>query len=193
MPSAQALGALLLLVSGFAFGLAFDLYRVVRRLSNPGRWLTVACDFLFWLVYTVWIFVLLQKVNAGEVRLYVFLSIGAGAALYFWLLSRQMARAWYAVLYRLIRTVNWVIGIINRVLEICVRVVLWPYHLAERYLLRPIWLILRWLLNPLFVLANWLAHLLLGWWIWLTRPWHRLISRLRRAITEFFAPPTKES
>lgn len=193
MPSTQALGALLFLISGFAFGLAFDLYRVVRRLSDPGRWLTITCDFLFWLVYTVWIFALLQRVNAGEVRFYVFLCIGAGAALYFWLLSRHMARAWYIVLYRLVRAISWVANLINRALEACVRVVLWPYHLVERSLVSPILRILRVLLNPFFVLENWLEHLLLGWWTWLTRPFRRLISRFRRAIAEFFTPPKKES
>src|SRR5690554_4224123 len=106
MPSTQALGALLLASAGFVFGLALDFYQVLRRLSNPGRLMTIACDLLFWLVYFVWIFVLLLRISGGEVRYHVFLSLAVGAGLYFWLFSRRLASAWHTLLYRLMWTLD---------------------------------------------------------------------------------------
>lgn len=193
MPAAQAVSALALSVSGFILGMAFDLYRVLRRLSSPGKWLTIACDSLFWLVYTVWTFVLLLRVNAGEVRFYVFLSIALGFGVYFWLFSRQMISGWYAVLYRLVLAGQWLFGWLNRLIDLVVRIVLWPYRVAERLILRPVYTILCWLFRPLRWLHGWLSRVVAGWWLRLTAPLRRPLRRLRQLLAELIAPPTKSS
>lgn len=193
MPLTQALGALLLASAGFAFGLALDLYRVLRRLSNPGRLLTAICDLLFWLAYAVWIFVLLQRISAGEVRYHVFLSIAAGVSIYFWLFSHRLGRAWYTLIYRLMRAANRIADWLSRALDAVLAIALWPYRTAMHYLIRPIWRMACFLFRPLSLLLKWLQQQLARLLRWLTSPLRRLFSRLRCAIAKILTPPTKES
>lgn len=193
MPSTQALGALLLCLAGFAFGLAFDLYRVLRRLSNPGRMLTIICDLLFWLVYAVWIFALLLRTNAGEVRYHVFLSIATGAWLYFWLFSRRLVRAWHTIIYRLMRAASRIADWLSRVLDACLLVILWPYRVIVNWVLRPLWRIVSFLLTPALLLFGWLDRQSRKIWRWLTRPLVRWGENIRRAMARILTPPTKES
>lgn len=193
MPLTQALSAFLLCLAGFAFGLAFDLYRVLRRLSNPGRIMTAVCDLLFWLVYAIWIFVLLLRTNAGEVRYHVFVSLAVGASFYFWLFSRRLAKAWYTIIYRLMRaadrTANW----LNRALDVCLKVVLWPYRMLVHWLVRPLWRVATFLLSPVLLLLGWIGSQVHTLGAWLTRPLRRWTNRARRAVARILTPPTKES
>ncbi len=193
MPLTQALSAVLLCLAGFAFGLAFDLYRVLRRLSNPGRIMTVVCDLLFWLVYAIWIFVLLLRTNAGEVRYHVFVSIVAGASFYFWLFSKRLASAWYIIIYRLMRAVNRVADWLSRALDVGLKVVLWPYRMLVRWLVRPLWRVVTFLLSPVLLLLGWIARQVHTFGGWLTRPLRRWSDRARRALARILTPPTKES
>lgn len=193
MVATQALGALLLALAGFAFGLALDLYRVLRRLGRPGRILTVVCDLLFWLAYASWIYILLLRTNAGEVRYHVFLCLAAGAGSYFWLFSRYLANAWYTVIYRLMRAANRIADWLSRAVDACLLVLLWPYRVLVRYLLGPLWRLGCWLLSPLL----WLQAALLGQVRkaarWLFFPVVALARRLQTALAKLFQPPAKDS
>ncbi len=192
MPSSQALGALLLASAGFIFGLALDFYQVLRRLSNPGRLITIACDLFFWLAYSVWIFVLLLKISGGEVRYHVFLSIASGAGIYFWLFSRRLAPAWHTLLYRLMWTLNKIADGISRALDICLVILLWPYRMVMRFLFRPLWSLLSFLLSPLCKLLKFLSARLLAARRRVTRPVRRHLGIWRRRLVEWLASSNKD-
>ncbi len=95
---------------GSAVGLAYDLYRGLRRAAIRGRGATVVGDLLFWSLATWFVFRGLVFGNGGELRMYVFAGTAAGLYLYFQLASPTVLwavtwfwRAVFAVL-RLIAT-----------------------------------------------------------------------------------------
>jgi spore cortex biosynthesis protein YabQ len=77
---------------GFLAGILFDIYRVIRGLWNPRRLGTYIGDILFWIVMTIVVFTLLLVGNWGEIRIYVFIGIAAGAYLYVRLLSERFQK-----------------------------------------------------------------------------------------------------
>lgn len=154
MTVAQPLSAFIFVFLGFCFGVFFDLYRVLRRLSTPGQLLTATTDLLFWITYTVWVYIALLRLNSGEVRVFLLFSLAVGAAAYFLWFSRSLRRAWYFVLCRVISFVIRVNGMINTLLDTALRIIIWPYRVLHTYLLLPLGLVFCWLLTPLCCLLG---------------------------------------
>lgn len=158
MSIAQPLSAFIFAFLGFCFGVCFDLYRVLRRLSTPGQVLTATTDLLFWFTYTVWVYIVLLKVNAGEVRGFLLFSLASGAAGYFLWLSRSLMQAWYFVLCRLISLLTWLNALVTNLLDTVLRMILWPCRMLYTYLFLPLYNLVRWLLMPLIRLLNCLKN-----------------------------------
>lgn len=73
---------------GIEFAAAYDTYmRIFRRLLE-NKWILRTCDVIFMLVQAVVMFFVLYKVNNGELRIYIVLSLVCGYAIYKSLLSR---------------------------------------------------------------------------------------------------------
>lgn len=82
--------------AGAYLGAAFDVFSRLR-FKKHNRWLMVIQDLLFWLVNGLFIFIWLRLVNEGEMRIYIFLSLFCGYALYKALLQtifRDMLERW---------------------------------------------------------------------------------------------------
>ncbi len=79
--------------TGALLALVFDFYRVLRALYRPHWLLTAAADLAFWLLATGVVFAALLVGNWGELRLYAFIGLAAGAFGYYRLLSRRAVRA----------------------------------------------------------------------------------------------------
>ncbi len=171
MSVAQPLGAFIFTFLGFCFGFFFDLYRVLRRASTPGQLLTAATDLLFWFTYTIWVYIVLLRVNLGEVRVFLLLCLALGAGAYFYWLSPILLSAWALVFHRLALFLAW----LSRVIEAIMGVLLWPYHA----LVLPLCSLLHWLLKPFVLLRNWLLRVLKGWAV-------RLRMALQRLLNKFF-------
>lgn len=155
MTVAQPLSAFIFVFLGFCFGFFFDLYRVLRRLSTPGQLLTATTDLLFWVTYTVWVYIALLRLNSGEVRAFLLFSLAMGAVAYFLWFSRSLRRAWYLVLRRVVSIMARVNVLLNACLDSALRIVLWPYRILYSYLWLPLVNLLCWLLSPFdFLLAN---------------------------------------
>lgn len=85
--NAQVYSFLGTIIIGLVLGLFFDFYRVFRAIVKPKRILTYLGDFLFGILATIIVFLLLLYSNWGEFRLYVFIGMTLGLLLYFGLLS----------------------------------------------------------------------------------------------------------
>lgn len=161
MSVAQPLSALIFAFLGFCFGVFFDLYRALRRLGTPGQLLTASTDLLFWFTYTVWVYIVLLRVNSGEVRVFLLLSLAIGAVSYFAWFSRSLMRAWNFVFRRAIALFSWLNLAVNKLIDTVLRVLLWPYRLLCTFLFLPLHTLVRWLLLPftrlLTHLRSWLA------------------------------------
>lgn len=77
-----------LLLFGIILAFIFDFYRVLRSFGYLGSKVTKIVDFSFCFLAGVMTFVILLKSNLGQVRLYIFLSLGLGILVYNWLFSR---------------------------------------------------------------------------------------------------------
>ena len=91
-PSAQARALALCLAAGAGLGLFYDLLRQVRLAPVP-RLLAGLLDLLFWFAAAGLLFACALVLGDGRVRLYLSAGLGAGAALYFLLLSPVVRRA----------------------------------------------------------------------------------------------------
>ncbi len=78
------------LIIGLVTGLLFDIYRRIRNLLSPGRYLTVFGDLCFWAIITIITFTSLLNVSSGQVRGYIFLGIVAGLSFYLRFISRYV-------------------------------------------------------------------------------------------------------
>ncbi|NLW16765.1 MAG: hypothetical protein GX033_03810 [Firmicutes bacterium] len=159
MSVAQPLGAFIFVFLGFCFGFFFDLYRVLCRTSAPGQLLTAATDLLFWFTYTVWVYIVLLRVNMGEVRVFLLLCLALGAVIYFFWLSPILLQAWGLVFGFSARVLAW----LSRVVEAILRILLWPYRVLLTYLLMPIFNLVLWLFQPLALFNSWLLTTLTRW------------------------------
>lgn len=111
---------------GVGFGLAYDIYRVLRGFVRLGRLFTNLGDFLFWLAATLGFFGVLFVYNYGEVRVFVFAGFLIGLLSYFGLASEWM----YDLLTILFHFLFGLVGLLLKSLA-------WPFYRAVQ-LLRPV-------------------------------------------------------
>jgi len=77
---------------GCMLGGVLDMYRVITGLTRMKRWLIPLFDILYWLGAMVLVFRVLYLSNLGEVRLFVFLGLFAGLAVYYASISSYVIR-----------------------------------------------------------------------------------------------------
>jgi spore cortex biosynthesis protein YabQ len=83
----QLSSSLILLLTGMVFGGFFDLYRVFRGVIKVNKMVDLVGDLLFWVLVLFLITPLIYWGTWLELRFYVWVSLGAGLALYYWLFS----------------------------------------------------------------------------------------------------------
>lgn len=75
-------------LSGMGLVLLYDVFRIFRRLIPHGNiWIGIE-DACYWLMCTVFVFLLLYQKNDGMLRAFCFLGIALGGAVYVGVLSR---------------------------------------------------------------------------------------------------------
>ena len=80
------------LLLGIFTGFLFDIYRRIRNVLSPGPIMTALGDLFFWGVITGVTFYSLFKVNAGQVRGYLFVGMAIGLLLYVLYLSDNLIK-----------------------------------------------------------------------------------------------------
>lgn len=107
---------LVVALAGVAAGLLFDLLRVLRWRLKPGLAVSAAADLFYWGLVTLVLGAALFTGNWGELRLYVLLALGTGAALYYYLASP--AALWFFQLLTGLIAAVWrtAIGLAQRLL-----------------------------------------------------------------------------
>lgn len=170
---------------GCMLGGMLDTYRVVSGEIRLKRWLVPVFDIVYWLLAMVLVFRVLYWSNLGEVRVFVFLGMLVGVAVYYTLLSRfiivfvrkliQIIRACASYAVRLFRAL--IIVPIKFAFR-SVTAVLMFFGGATIFLLKfvlqllyPLWKLLR---RPLLHLARILKLAALAMWF---RKW---TDRIRR-------------
>ena len=151
---------------GVLMGIVFDVYRLVLSHFRWRRWGRDVGDFIFWLLLTLMVFLLLLYGNWGEVRLYVLLGLGMGLGLYFRLFAR-LTRKIISILAVLLK----------RILVIVWMMITFPFKLVQKIIIVPLGVIGLGVTRA----ANWI------------KPKFRFnLARLKRYFAKIFTPKTKE-
>ena len=123
----QTLNFIITIGIGFLVGIIFDIYRVVRSIWQPKKLGTFIGDIFFWILITFLVFTLLLMGNWGEVRIYVFLGLTLGFAMYikyFSLKGQKFISRFFYVIYKILRFL-W-------------RIITYPFKLIYKVILIPL-------------------------------------------------------
>lgn len=94
----QAWAFVVAFLAGVVTGLIFDIYRVIRKILGLRKIGTTIGDVLSWGSIAVIIFSLLVIGNWAELRLYIFVALGAGLGIYLQFASVRTRRVVYEIL-----------------------------------------------------------------------------------------------
>ncbi|NLV91454.1 MAG: hypothetical protein GX030_03545 [Firmicutes bacterium] len=83
----QVTAFMITILSGFVFGILYDLYRVIRGGIRPRHHWATIMDVLFWVVMTPTMIVQFILANWMDLRFYVLLGVVLGLFLYFTVFS----------------------------------------------------------------------------------------------------------
>lgn len=123
--------------AGMYIGIIYDTY--FRVWARPARrWVEALQDVLFWLANALLIFIWLKNVNDGQVRLYIFLALLLGFAIYKALFQRLYKYVLEKCIMMIVTTINWTKICLN---SLIIRPLLFLIHLVVGLLLffsRPI-------------------------------------------------------
>src|SRR5699024_3549275 len=78
----QFLTMVSMVIGGFYLGIAHDTYERFSPLWKKKQLVTYLFAIIFWLIQACLLFILLYKVNNGELRIYVFLACLLGVSIY---------------------------------------------------------------------------------------------------------------
>ncbi|NPV92626.1 MAG: hypothetical protein HPY50_17810 [Firmicutes bacterium] len=129
---------------GVCFGVFYDLYRVINRRFGLAPWFTQVGDLATWVILGAAIFIMLQRISAGELRGFVLIGLGLGVLAYRGSIRTRVVR-WLWVL----------VGAVARVLGWVWRLVSWPFRAIYRLIgflfLRPLRTLVAWTKKHFFI------------------------------------------
>ncbi|MDD3364322.1 MAG: spore cortex biosynthesis protein YabQ [Syntrophomonas sp.] len=89
---AQIEAFLLTFLLGMIAGLIFHYYQSTIHNLRIGRYILYLMDFILWIIMIIVIAAALFLINQGEIRVYVFIALVAGGAVYYKCLAQYMQR-----------------------------------------------------------------------------------------------------
>lgn len=149
----------MIVLSGIALGILFDLLRALRGYYRPNRWVGAAGDLLFWGAATLLMATGLFFSNWGEFRFYVLVGALLGLGLYYWLASPVIL----AIVRGVLHVITWLLDFV--------------WMLVLKLVWAPLVALAALLMGVGRILWGWLRALLEGVWSalealgsWLMRP-----------------------
>lgn len=105
---------------GLIGGVVYDIYRTIRYLYKPNKFISYLGDLIFWTIITSIFFYILIKINGGEIRGYIILGFFIGAFIYIKLFSK------------FILPVCTIVGMaINKIINMILSIILFPFKLLK--------------------------------------------------------------
>ena len=118
---------------GAVSGIAYDIFRIIRKIIKHPDILTQIEDMLYWLVISVLVFYFILHRNNGEVRIHAIIGVFTGMCLYFLSLSRLIIAASV-----------FIIDLIKKIIIASVKILLFPVKLLIHLLSYPARALARW-------------------------------------------------
>lgn len=133
----QAYAFIVFILNGFLIGLLFDIFRIFRKSFKTPDFITCLEDFIFWIITGLLLLYSIFKFNNGELRIYIFLGVILGAAIYMLIFSKFF--------------INISVYIINLIKKIFIILII-PIKFIIKILNKVIW-------KPLRKILKWFKHL----------------------------------
>ena len=144
----QIYAFLVMILTGIASGFCYDFYLVLKHRWKLRRTGTGVGDLLFWAVLTALVFSLLVVGNYGELRLYVFISLGLGLLLYFRILSKSMV----SLLQKLFNIIQKLWMLTVKTITFLWKIILFPLRIIKTVVCYPV----KFLKKIIYTLRLWL-------------------------------------
>jgi len=124
------------ILTGALAGFLFDIYAGMGQVWRLGKTGVFFGDMVYWLVLTALVYGLILHYNQGEVRFFVLLGLGMGAALYFKLSRRRVRKVVIKtiemttfLLKWLGKSMVWLVGVLLLPFRLVYLVVTYPFRL----------------------------------------------------------------
>lgn len=121
-------------LNGIFIGLLFDFFRILRKSFKTINIITYIEDILFWVLTGFSIIYCMYNFSGGSLRLFMFLGLGFGMALYMLLFSKIIIKT---VVF-LITTVK---GFVIRIIKIIIAPLKFIYNIIDKMIFRPIYIL----------------------------------------------------
>lgn len=154
-----------MLVWGLLLGIIFDLYRFLLPTSRVKGIAQYIFDSIFWLIITIFTFVIMVFANFGDVRLYLILGIALGFTVYSILFSKWI-----------IKILNIIKGAILKLAKIVKRFLLAILNVLKNLYGLIIKIIAFFLYPILFIFKRIFLPII----DWLQRPIKKIITKIKR-------------
>lgn len=149
--STQFLTLIHMLLAGIYLGAIFDTFYRLRG-QGPASWLKTIEDLLFWVINAVLVFLWLQAVNQGQMRVSVLVALACGYLLY---------RSLLAVLY--LKILNGFLGALAALYRgisfLVTRLIFWPIQ----FIFKIVFSVLLFCATLLVGLGKWLISPVVTW------------------------------
>lgn len=129
--------------SGIIMLIVYDVLRILRRIVKHSRLLVAIEDILFWVISSIFIFIMMYIENDGIIRGFSIMGMLLGMILYNILLSKYI--------------VNGISYILNKIIDTVRRIILFLLK-PFRYILGKIGKILNFIRKKLFLFIKFILH-----------------------------------
>ncbi|TCT13050.1 spore cortex biosynthesis protein YabQ [Natranaerovirga pectinivora] len=113
------------IASGIAIGVFYDIIRIFRRVVAHSNFLINIEDGLFWIISSVFLFVILFRQNNGVIRGYVIIGVLIGLVLYFAIASHYIVNG-------VSKSINSIIDMIKKVIMLILK----PFVFVIKFILK---------------------------------------------------------
>lgn len=112
------------ILTGFAIGILYDIFRILRRSFKTADIITYIQDFIFWILTGLILLYSIFTFNNGELRSFIFIGIITGIIIYILLVSKFFIKGATKTIY-----------ILKKILYIPINKI---YIVTKKYIFRPI-------------------------------------------------------
>lgn len=123
---------LVTIISGIAIGILYDTLRILRRVVVHKNWMINLEDGLFWIVSSLFLFIILFKQNNGAIRGYAIMGVVIGMLLYFSLVSYFFVKITSSMIKRVLHFIGQSLVILLTPLKIMIKIILRPLKFLKK-------------------------------------------------------------
>lgn len=125
------------IICGMGIGVFYDILRILRRVVAHSNWMINVEDAFFWLISSVFLFVILFNQNNGIIRGYVILGVVLGMITYFLLISyffvKIISDSINSVLSAIWKIIKFMLKPFIKTIKLLLKPIKWVYRLIRKW------------------------------------------------------------